>query len=294
MGRTGTLEHASRGRAATVRAAAALVAWALCAAPAAAQCTIQGAQPMTFTGYVPWGPGSSATADIRYQCVGPSRGRRPSLSISSPRIMAGPNQLGFELYPQGSATPFPESPPLAVAWSGRSRVTVTGALWAPQEAAPGVYQATLLVTLYVDGIAVDSAGLVVSAAIAKTCAIYPATLAFGIYDPLGPNATAPRTARTQIDIQCTRTTSYWVTLDGGGNYGARRQMGNGAGSWLGYDLYSDSALTAAWLPGATPPGMPATAASIARIGIPVYGQIPPAQPAPRGTYQDLVLSTIHF
>lgn len=261
---------------------------------AAAQCVLQTVQPMTFTGYAPWGPAVAATADIRYHCAGPAQGRRLGLSISNPRTMAGPDPLAFEIYPPASTTPFPETPPLPVAWTGGARVTVQGSLGAPQEAAPGTYQTTLRVTLYIDGIAVSAGNLVVSTVVARRCAIYPATLAFGVYDPIGPNATAPRTAQTAVEIQCTRTTSYWLTLDGGGSFGARRQMGNGAGAWLGYDLFSDAARSVPWLPGATPPGMPVAAPSIARVAIPVYGLIPPAQPVPNGAYQDVVLSTINF
>jgi spore coat protein U-like protein len=282
-------------RGAVVRAVLLALGGLLWAPPGGAQCALRDAStPMTFTGYVPWGAGVSSTANIRYRCVGPASGRQVSLSIATPRTLAGPNALDFELYPQGSAAPFPEAPPLSIPWRNNDRVTVQGVLGAPQDAAPGLYQTTLVVTLYVNGIAVDTASLLVATTVARQCAIYPATLAFGIYDPIGPNATAPRAGQTQIEIQCTRTTQYAVTLDGGGNYAARRQMGNGAGAWLGYDLFSDPALSVLWLPGQLPPGMPTPAPSITRTAIPVYGQIPQAQPVPTGTYQDVVLSTINF
>jgi spore coat protein U-like protein len=282
-------------RAGLVRASLLALACLVWAPQVRAQCVLRDAStPMTFTGYVPWGAGVSSTANIRYRCFGPSNGRQLALSISTPRTLAGPDTLGFELYPQGSAVPFPETPPLSIPWRANDRVAIQGVLGAPQEAAPGFYQQTLVVTLYVNGIAVDTASLWVSTTVARRCAIYPATLAFGIYDPLGPNATAPRNGQTQLELQCTRTTQYSVTLSGGGNYAARRQMGNGAGAWLGYDLFSDPALSVPWLPGQLPPGMPTPAPSITRIAIPVYGQIPPAQPVPTGTYQDVVLSTINF
>lgn len=260
-----------------------------------AQCVFRdGFIPMTFTGYVPWGTGVSSTASLRYRCTGGANGRQLGLSISAPRTLTGPDTLDFELYPQGSAVPIPEAPPLSIPWAANDRVRIQGVLGAPQEAAPGLYQGWLVATLYVSGIAVDTTILWVATNVAKRCAIYPATLAFGVYDPLGPNATAPRNGQTQIELQCTRTTQYAVTLDGGGNYAARRQMGNGAGAWLGYDLFSDPALSVPWLPGQLPPGMPTPAPSTARIAVPVYGQIPQAQPVPNGTYQDVVLSTINF
>lgn len=281
-------------RAAVARAV--LLALGLWAPQVAAQCVFQpgGALAVTFSGYVPWGTAVSATENIRYRCFAPANGRQLGMSISGPRTMAGPNALDFELYPQGSAAPFPETPPLAIPWRNSDRVTVQGVLGAPQDAAPGLYETTLTATLYVNGIAVDTATMRVSTTVARRCAIYPATLAFGIYDPIGPNATAPRFGQTQLEIQCTRTTQYAVTLNGGGNYGPRRQMGNGAGAWLGYDLFSDPARSLLWLPGQVPPGMPTPAPSITRIQIPVYGQIPQAQAVPTGAYQDSVVSTINF
>lgn len=286
------------GRGAAVCRALLLAVVGLLWAPqGAAQCVIQagGALSMTFTGYVPWGAAVSSTENIRYRCSEPANGRQLAVSIAGARTLAaGTDTLAFELYPQGSASPFPEAPPLPVTWRNSDRVIVQGVLGAPQDAAPGLYETTLLVTLHVNGIAVDTASFPVSANVAKRCAIYPATLAFGIYDPIGPHATAPRDGQAQLEIQCTRTTQYAITLDGGGNYAARRQMGNGAGAWLGYDLFSDSARSLPWLPGQSPPGMPTAAPSIERIAIPVYGQIPQAQPVPTGTYQDIVLSTINF
>jgi spore coat protein U-like protein len=133
--------------------------------------------------------------------------------------------------------------------------------------------------------------MAVQAIIAPACTIGAGALAFGGYDPIGANATAPLDAQGSFQVACTRNTVYAVAL-GPGSFaaGATRQMANGA-QRLAYELYSDPGRTAPWSGASTVAG---TAASILPVTLTVYGRIPAGQGVSPGSYADTVQSTINF
>jgi spore coat protein U-like protein len=271
-----------------------VLALALCASAAEAQsCKLNAVTNMVFTNYTPFGAGVAATSTISYRCPNPVTAA--FIGISTPRTMtAGANTLQFELYGEPAHTNvWPSAPPRAVPADKNNVVTVYGLL-PPQDAAAGVYQRTLTVSLSTGSPAnvTDTITLVVSTSnFVEACIISPGTLAFGSYDPLGANAVAPRDAQASFQIACTRNTGYTVGL-GAGSYaaGATRQLANGA-QRLQYELYTTAARNVVWNATTTVGG---TAPSTSPVTLTVYGRIPGGQAASAGAYADVVQSTINF
>jgi spore coat protein U-like protein len=281
---------------ASLRAAVAL-ALALSAATASAQgppakCRFEQAPaPLVFNGYTGLAPvWQGASVTFSYWC--PPASRSAWIGISAPRVMTGPGALAFELYTTAAlADPWTASPPIPVS-PDTGFATVHGLLPA-QDASVGFHQTTLQVRLYSGSITneTDMVELVVQADVTRSCIIDPATLAFGNYDPVGANATAPRDAQSAIQIACTGGTPYAVGLGPGSNAaGAVRQMANGA-ERLRYELYTDPGRTSVW---STTAQVGGTAPSNAPIPLPVYGRIFPGQFVGAGPYNDVVVSTINY
>jgi spore coat protein U-like protein len=273
-------------------ACAAFVAQRAAAAPKCSidQDRVGAVPPIVFTGYTPFGAGVVGSTQITYTCPNPVG--TASIAISAPRVlMAGANTLTFDLY----QSPYPgpvwtQQPPVNVPAVKNGSVPVYAFL-APQNAAAGTYEARLDVTIYADGVANETALLVVSAVVPDTCTIAPATLAFGPYDPIGANASSPRDAQATIQIACTRATPWSVGLNTGSfPAGATRQMANG-GARLQYGLYLDAARSSPWDTTSTVSG---SAASTAPVNLVVHGRIPGGQSVPAGSYADAVVSTINF
>jgi spore coat protein U-like protein len=277
---------------------AAVVALALAAPAASAQCVLLAAGPMTFTGYSPFGGAASASADVTVSC-GPAI-PRPSVSVAvTPRTMtaAGAPALPFEIYTDAGHSqlwPADHRVPFTAQRNGTTTVTVLfGGIAAGQDVSAGTYSAQVAVSIYnaSNPNPTSTLQMTVEATVAGTCEIVPGTLAFGSYDAIGANATNPLDAQGSIGVRCTRNTPYTVGLDFGANgSGATRRMANGAAR-LTYELYSDATRTTVWTPSATLGG---TSASTADVPLPVYGRIPPAQVVAGGPYQDTVIATVTF
>jgi len=142
----------------------------------------------------------------------------------------------------------------------------------------------------------QTAPITVTASVASSCGITATAIVFGAYDPLGG---AAQDSTGGVTVTCTLNTGWWVGLNAGGNggqvAGSSRAMGNTttAGTFLGYDLYSDSGRTTAW--GNTS----GTAVSGSGTGVAqaltVYGRISGGQTnAAAGNYSDVVTATVNF
>ncbi len=138
--------------------------------------------------------------------------------------------------------------------------------------------------------ATATANLSVSASIAGACTVGGAALSFGAY-----SATAASTANSTISVTCSNGTNATVSLNQGANNNrvpsaGSRALGNGAGAYLGYEIYSDNALATIWNAANTQP--------IASTGSPVsltaYGRIPAGQNPATGSYNDNVTITVTF
>ena len=131
-----------------------------------------------------------------------------------------------------------------------------------------------------------SAGFTVRASVAPYCDIASGALDFGTSGPITANLDATGT----LTIGCTNGTTYAVSLGNGLNaLGPQRRMASG-GSYLDYDLYTDTARTQPWRGTTTANGT----GTGTPVSIPVYGRIPPQGVLPPGTYTDTVVVTITY
>lgn len=121
-------------------------------------------------------------------------------------------------------------------------------------------------------------------------------VAFGIYDPLSPNALASTAA---ITVSCTlvaNASSITIDLSAGasGSF-VTRSLSSGADA-LSYNLYQDAAHTQIWgdgtggsieFSGKVTPGKPSLSAT-------VYGVLPAAQDVAVGSYLDTITVTVNY
>jgi spore coat protein U-like protein len=141
----------------------------------------------------------------------------------------------------------------------------------------------------------SSTSLTVSATVTKNCTITTAPVAFGNYDSVAANATAPLDGLGTVTVTCTKGSPAKVGLNDGSNaQGATRRMSQGAADFLTYELYKDTARATRW-GNTTETALDIPAApSQAPRNFSVYGRVPQAQPAAVGSYTDTVTATVNF
>jgi len=140
-----------------------------------------------------------------------------------------------------------------------------------------------------------TASLAVSASVAKNCTITTTPVAFGSYDSVTANATAPLDAIGGVIVTCTKGAVAKVGLnDGSNSQTTQRRMSLGATDFLNYELYKDSAHATRWGNTAdTSLDIPEAPNQTPRT-FSVYGRVPAAQTAAVGTYTDTVMATVNF
>ena len=140
--------------------------------------------------------------------------------------------------------------------------------------------------------------LTVTASVSKQCVVATGSISFAAYDPVTTHATNPLDQTGTINVTCTKSLPFTVTLDDGANPGAgsagRRAMKDSAtSSFLGYDIYIDNAHTTQWTStvGKGDVGNGKTA-----VPLTAYGRIPGGQDSVQvGTgYTDTVIITVSF
>ena len=141
----------------------------------------------------------------------------------------------------------------------------------------------------------SSANMQVSANVIRKCTVTAQPMAFGNYDPVQANATAPLDAQTTLTVACTKGTSVTIAMDNGTNgQGTARRMTSGGANFLGYEVYKDSSRTQVW--GAFGNGQ--LNGGIAPSRDPrqfiVYGRVASGQDVREGAFQDTVLVTVQF
>jgi spore coat protein U-like protein len=140
-----------------------------------------------------------------------------------------------------------------------------------------------------------TASLAVSASVSKNCTITTTPVAFGSYDSVVANATAPLDSTGAVVVTCTKGAAAKVGLNDGANaQTTQRRMSGLATEFLNYELYKDSTHAARW--GNTTDTsleVPAAPSQTPR-SFPVYGRVPAAQTAAVGNYTDTVLATVNF
>ena len=141
----------------------------------------------------------------------------------------------------------------------------------------------------------DSDTFNVSANVSKNCSITTTPVAFGVYDPVVANATAPLDGTGAVIVTCTKGAGTSIDLGLGANAtGATRRMAAGGGDYLTYQLYQDSGRTTVWGSGGSAGQTIAGAPSKAPRTFTVFGRVPAGQYVPAGSYADTVIATINF
>lgn len=104
----------------------------------------------------------------------------------------------------------------------------------------------------------------------------------------------PIDSATTVSPQCTNTIPYQIGLDNGLHAaGNSRRMHDGAGHYVSYELYRDSARTLRW-------GDTLNTDILQGVGTgqpqpqTIYGRVPPQVTPPQGTYSDTVTVTIYY
>jgi spore coat protein U-like protein len=136
----------------------------------------------------------------------------------------------------------------------------------------------------------------VTATVLKACTVSATPLAFGNYTP-GSGAI---TNTSTINVACTKSSPYSVTLNGGSTTGgtiAQRLMTNGSQT-LQYNLYTSNAYTTLLGDGTTGAKVTATGAGLTVPNpITVYGQLPDTvanQSVPAGSYTDTITVSVSY
>jgi spore coat protein U-like protein len=149
--------------------------------------------------------------------------------------------------------------------------------------------------------ATATTNLSVTATVNTTCTIATTAIAFGVYDPYAGTALNGTGA---VTIACTKGTPNITVGLGLGNasVGTIRQMNDGTGKYLAYELYKPAAdletaacaYTTVWGTAAGTTLVPGTAPSKDARTYKVCGQIAPGQDPTAGSYTDTVVATINF
>lgn len=140
--------------------------------------------------------------------------------------------------------------------------------------------------------ALSAAAALATSQVPGGCTVRGATgVAFGVYDPVGANAAAPRDAAGQVRYRC-RGAGPLVTLSAGaaGTFQPRQLRQGGQG--LAYNLYRDAARTQIWGDGG--PGTFAVLGQSGNRTVAIYGRIFPGQAAAAGSYADTIVATFNF
>jgi spore coat protein U-like protein len=150
----------------------------------------------------------------------------------------------------------------------------------------------------------------VTANVSQSCTISTVSaLAFGTYDPIGANATAPLNASGQISVACSKGAGgVTIGMDGGANAGAggtqRAMKGTKAAGLLNYSIFQPPSTapnavctypgTIPWtLTGSGLLTLDTSPAKTARV-YNVCGTIPGGQDVAVDSYTDIVGATLNF
>jgi spore coat protein U-like protein len=139
-----------------------------------------------------------------------------------------------------------------------------------------------------------TANLGVSATVARNCSITTTAVAFGAYDPIVANATAPLDGTGSVVVTCTKGAGTRIDLGLGSNAAASVRRMAGGGDFLTYELYTTTARTTVWGSGATAGLTIPAAPSRAARTFTVFGRVAGGQDVAATTYADTVVATINF
>ena len=133
----------------------------------------------------------------------------------------------------------------------------------------------------------------VSVNVINSCTVAATPMSFGAPTSIGGSVI---NSSSTISLVCTNGATYDVALDNGTHAaGSQRNMQSAGGVSIPYNVYSDSARSAAW--GSTS-GTNTVASTMGLSGtatLTAYGQIPAsASPVVAGSYTDTITVTVTF
>jgi spore coat protein U-like protein len=141
----------------------------------------------------------------------------------------------------------------------------------------------------------NTASLSISATVSKNCTIATAPVAFGAYDSVTANRTAPLDGTGTVIVTCTKGAPAKVGLNAGGNaQGTTRRMVGTATEYLTYELYKDAAHASVWGNTASDALDVPAAVNQNPQNFTVYGRVLQNQTAAVGAYTDTVVATVNF
>lgn len=120
------------------------------------------------------------------------------------------------------------------------------------------------------------------------CTVSAGGVAFGTYNPFGLQSLD---SAGTINVNCTPSSSYTLSLSTGGGSYAQRQL-SGSGAVLDYNLYTSASRTVIWGDGSG--GTSTVAGSGEDVNHTVYGSIPAQQNVKAGSYGDTIIVTVTF
>ncbi len=164
-----------------------------------------------------------------------------------------------------------------------------------QASAPRRLAAALTLVLAASGAATaraasETATLTASVEVVSTCTVSDAELDFGTYVA---GQQADLEASAVIEVAECPVASVRIELDGGGSGNVRkRQLRDGQGNTLAYQLYADAGMRTVFGEGRNGRTLQLDAQGAGRVH--VYGRIPGGQVVPEGSYSDTVRITMSF
>jgi spore coat protein U-like protein len=154
----------------------------------------------------------------------------------------------------------------------------------------------------------NSTQIPVTANVPQTCSVSTSNaLAFGAYDAVATNRTAPLNASGTISVSCAKgATGLQIGMDSGAHDadGQRQMVGASAKNLLSYNIFqppSNTAGTACIFPGTKAWGVTGTSTFV--VGSPtssaprsfnVCGTVPAAQDVSVDSYSDVLTAVINF
>jgi len=141
----------------------------------------------------------------------------------------------------------------------------------------------------------NTANMQVTANVVRKCVVSANPLAFGSYDPVQTNASAPLDGQSTIRVSCTKGTAVNIAMDDGTNAQGKVRRMNGPGlTDLTYELYKDSNRTQRWGETFGERYDAGIAPSRDPRDFTVYGRVAASQDVTEGAFQDTILVTVQF
>lgn len=166
---------------------------------------------------------------------------------------------------------------------------VYGRIPALQNVTSGTYTESLVVTVYRKNTqtVLATSSLTITANVIASCSVTGTTaVAFGVYDPL--NAVDNIAGAGNFTFRCGINTPYTLHIAG------VRQMNDGLGNLLDYELYTNGARTTLW-PSSFASSTETGVAAVAPITRDIFGRIPAGQDVPVGAlYSSVVTVTVTY